>query len=115
MARGIVTERPWGRFTTYVTNADDVTVKVIAIDPGHRLSLQYHSKRSETWICIQGEAVAEIGDEKHTLRPGQEVTVPVGARHRLGAGPLGAQILEIAHGDFSEDDIVRIEDDYRRS
>jgi hypothetical protein len=38
----------------------------------------------------------------------------VGAKHRLGAGPLGAKVLEIVRGSFSEDDIVRLEDDYRR-
>jgi hypothetical protein len=40
--------------------------------------------------------------------------VPVAAKHRLGAGPLGAMVLEIVQGEFSEDDIVRLEDDYRR-
>ena len=114
MPRGFVSERPWGHFTTYITNEDDVTVKVIVIKPKQRLSLQYHSERTERWICLRGDAIVEINGKKRTLRPSQEAMVPVGARHRLGAGPKGALILEIAEGNFSEDDIVRIEDDYSR-
>ena len=114
MRNRTVSERPWGHFTTYVTNESDVTVKVIVINPNQRLSMQYHSERTERWICLQGRAVAEIKGRRHILRPTKEVTVPVGAKHRLGAGPEGAMILEIAEGRFSEDDIVRLEDDYRR-
>lgn len=110
-----VSERPWGRFVTYVSNAQDVTVKVITINPSQRLSLQYHSKRSERWVCLRGEAVAEIDGTMSVLRPGQEARVPVGARHRLSAGPEGAEVLEIAHGRFTEEDIVRLQDDYRRT
>jgi len=114
LQRGRVTKRPWGHFTTYIVNGSLVTVKTIVIDPGRRLSLQYHSKRSERWICLEGEAIVEINGRKRSLHPGQEAVVPVGAKHRLSAGPLGAKVLEIAQGDFSEDDIVRLEDDYRR-
>lgn len=112
--RGLVTKRPWGRFTTYITNGDSVTVKTIVINPGQRLSLQYHSKRSERWICLEGEALVEINGKKRRLHPNQEAVVPVGAKHRLGAGLLGAKVLEIVVGTFSEDDIVRLEDDYQR-
>ena len=115
MKRGTVTKRPWGRFTTYVANADGVTVKTIAVDPGKRLSLQYHLRRSERWICLEGEAHVEIDGEKRVLHPAQEIRVPLGAKHRLGAGPQGTKILEIVQGDFSEDDIVRLEDDYSRA
>ncbi len=114
MNRGLVTKRPWGRFTTYITNGDSVTVKTIVINPGQRLSLQYHSKRSERWICLEGEALVEINGKKRRLHPNQEAVVPVGAKHRLGAGLLGAKVLEIVVGTFSEDDIVRLEDDYQR-
>lgn len=115
LKRGVVSERPWGHFTTYISNANGVTVKTMVINPGQRLSLQYHSKRSERWICLQGEATVEINGRKRALRVNQEVMVPVGAKHRLGAGPQGAMVLEIVQGEFSEGDIVRLEDDYRRA
>lgn len=114
MRRGVITERPWGHFTTYITNQNDVTVKVIVVNPKQRLSMQYHSERTERWICLSGEAITEINGRKRVLRPSQEALVPVGAKHRLGAGSKGAIVLEIAEGRFSEEDIVRLEDDYRR-
>jgi mannose-6-phosphate isomerase-like protein (cupin superfamily) len=114
LQRGLVTKRPWGRFTTYIANGDSVTAKILVVNPGQRLSLQCHSKRSERWICLEGEALVEINGRKRILRPTQEAKVPVGAKHRLGAGPLGTKVLEIAQGIFNEDDIVRLEDDYSR-
>ncbi len=114
MKRGTVTKKPWGHFTTYAENSDGVTVKIVVVDPGQRLSLQYHSKRSERWICLEGEGLAEINRRRQLLRPGQVAEVPAGAKHRLGAGPLGTKVLEIALGNFDEDDIVRLEDDYGR-
>jgi len=114
LQRGLLTNRPWGHFTTYVANSDGVTVKVVVVNPGRRLSLQYHSWRSERWICLEGKAFVEINGRKRVLRPGQEAEVPAKAKHRLGAGPLGTKVLEIAQGAFDEDDIVRLEDDYGR-
>lgn len=114
LQRGLVTKRPWGRFTIYIANSDGVTVKIIVVNPSQRLSLQYHSKRSERWICLEGEAFVEINGRKRVLRPYQEAKVPVGAKHRLGAGPQGTMVLEIMQGIFDEDDVVRLEDDYRR-
>jgi mannose-6-phosphate isomerase-like protein (cupin superfamily) len=49
------------------------------------------------------------------LQTGDSITIPKGAKHRLeGAGTDGI-ILEISKGDFDENDIVRIEDDYKRT
>lgn len=109
-----MTRRPWGRFTSYIANSNGVTVRILVVNPSQRLSLQYHSKRSERWICLEGDAFVEINGRKRILHPDQEAEVPMGARHRLGAGPLGTKVLEIAQGIFEEDDIVRLEDDYGR-
>jgi hypothetical protein len=44
------------------------------------------------------------------------IGVPLGAKHRLGAGPgCKVQVLEIAQGLFNESDVVRLEDDYGRA
>jgi len=114
MQRGLVTKKPWGRFTTYVANSGGVTVKIVEVYPGQRLSLQYHKKRSERWVCLEGKALVEIGRRKRVLRPGQEAEIPTKTRHRLGGGTLGTKVLEIAQGVFDEDDIIRLEDDYGR-
>ncbi|MGD0146624.1 MAG: phosphomannose isomerase type II C-terminal cupin domain [Nitrososphaerales archaeon] len=110
------TERPWGRFETYMENGNNITVKVITIASGQRLSLQLHLHRRETWVCLQGPAYAEINGRTQVLQEGEMIGVPLGAKHRLGAGPgCKVQVLEIAQGLFNESDVVRLEDDYGRA
>ena len=105
--------RPWGRFERLTLN-QATTVKIIDIDPGAALSLQRHSRRSEYWLLLAGSATAILGDRDVAMEPGGDCFVPAGTVHRLAAGGNGARLLEIAFGDFSEDDIVRLEDAWGR-
>ncbi len=90
------------------------TVKIITVNLKSRLSLQFHRLRSEEWFCLKGEAVATVDSFLHRLGVAGTVSVPREARHRLESAG-GAQVLEVATGDFDESDIVRIEDDYARA
>jgi mannose-6-phosphate isomerase len=68
---------------------------------------------------VAGEARVTLDDVVHTLRPGQSIDIPRGARHRIeNAAPAGGEIMtfvEVQQGDyFGEDDIVRFDDDYGR-
>ncbi|MFZ5871727.1 MAG: phosphomannose isomerase type II C-terminal cupin domain [Actinomycetota bacterium] len=109
-----VAERPWGRFQQFVEN-QRVTVKLITVEPGHRLSLQRHSHRDEMWQALDEPMSVTVGDRSWTLQPGEQLVVPAGELHRLGNdGTRPGRILEIAFGDFDESDIERLEDDYSR-
>ena len=112
-ARRSTERRPWGRFERFTLN-QTTTVKIIDVDPGAALSLQRHSRRSEYWFLIEGSATAVLGDEEAALEPGGDCFIPAGTVHRLAAGGQGARLLEIAFGDFSEDDIVRLRDAWGR-
>lgn len=106
--------RPWGHFERFTLN-EPSTVKLVYIDGDKRLSLQYHNNRSEFWKVVKGPVRVQVGEEKKLLQTGDSITIPKGAKHRLeGAGTDGI-ILEISKGDFDENDIVRIEDDYKRA
>ena len=48
-------ERPWGRFYI-LSESSKYKIKKIEVDPENRLSYQFHKKRSETWIIIEGRA-----------------------------------------------------------
>ena len=107
--------RPWGSFTV-LADQDTYKVKKIAVNPGSRLSLQSHRRRSEHWLVAGGQAFVTVNGEKIAARgnahfyPGQCPT-PSG---KPGKEPL--EIIEIQQGDYlGEDDIVRYEDDYGRS
>ena len=106
-------KRPWGSFEKFNEN-ERCTVKLLYIKPDSRLSLQYHNKRKEFWKIVKGSAMVEVQNEKSSLKEGDDIFIPSGARHRIQASNSGCIVLEISYGSFDENDIVRIEDDYDR-
>ncbi len=108
-------ERPWGTFEN-LFDTDYCKVKEIVIKTGGRPSYQYHYKRSEIWVIVQGEAVATLDEIETVYRKGEVVVVPVGTSHRIeNRQEEDLKFIEIQTGTyFGEDDIVRLEDDYGR-
>lgn len=106
-------ERPWGNFRQF-TKDDKSTIKIITVKPNEILSLQSHKNRSEFWHVISGSGSVQIGEIKKDTIVGDEHEIEVGEKHRLSAGSNGIQVLEIAIGDFDEEDIVHYEDKYGR-
>ena len=56
-------KRPWGEFFI-IQETISYKIKRIEVNPGQRLSYQYHNKRSEVWIIIQGEGTVLLNDNK---------------------------------------------------
>lgn len=106
--------RPWGEFRQFVSN-ETVTVKIITVAPGHRLSLQRHRQRGELWQVLDVPLDVQVGERRFVVQQGETVWVPPGATHRLGnSGEHTGRVLEVAFGLFDEEDIERFEDDYAR-
>ena len=110
--------RPWGEFRNHYTIPGAINLKTLHLLPGAILSLQRHSKRSETWMLVQGDASAVCGKaldalEIHELEIDKPFRVPVGTIHRL-TSEKGGVIVEIMYGTYEEDDIERFEDVYGR-
>jgi|SRR5688572_15369360 len=113
-------QRPWGEYLVLL-DASDCKVKRITIKAGQRISLQRHQKRSETWICVSGLLMVEIGETLTNLRtefltPGNSTYISKGQIHRAKAwSDEDAVFIEVQIGTyFGEDDIERFEDDYGR-
>ena len=108
--------KPWGSFESLFTNFGEgqLSAKIIRINPGSRLSLQTHRRRSETWFVVDGTVHVQVGKKRLYVPAGGVVSVPAGVRHRMGSS-RGATVLEVSRGHFDEDDITRIEDDYGRA
>ena len=108
--------RPWGWYRV-IDDSDDHKVKEIQVNPKSRLSLQSHSKRSEVWTVINGEAFVTINDKSFLLKLNESIFIPVESQHRLeNKTDKPLNIIEIQTGTyFGEDDIRRYEDDYNRS
>lgn len=108
-------ERPWGK---YYVLADEANYKLkrIEVEPGQRLSYQYHHKRQEQWTVIEGEATVVLDGTDHTVKYGESIYIPLGAKHRIeNRTDKKVVFIEVQTGTyFGEDDIVRVEDDYNR-
>ncbi len=107
--------RPWGKFEN-ILDSKICKVKKLTVNPGQHLSLQYHEKRSEHWVIVEGEATIKLNKNQITLNKGESIDIPLGAHHALGndaSKPL--IVIEIQLGTyFGEDDIIRISDPYNR-
>ena len=105
--------RPWGSFRQFAHNAE-VTVSLMSVNPGQRLSLQSHRGRAELWVVLDPGAVVQVNDEIMRPEAGAEIWIPAGARHRLSAEGNTVRVLEVAYGDWQQEDITRYDDDYHR-
>ena len=112
----IKVHRPWGSYQS-VDNGDRHQVKRIIVKPGSRLSLQKHHHRSEHWIVVRGTALVTVNELVKTVHENESIYIPIGAVHRLeNPGKILLELIEVQTGSYlGEDDIIRIEDDYRRS
>jgi mannose-1-phosphate guanylyltransferase len=107
--------RPWGTYEV-IDEGERFKVKCICVNPGERLSLQKHMHRSEHWVVVSGMATATIGEETAYVRPNESIYISAGTLHRLqNEGIMPLIIIEVQVGEYNgEDDIIRMDDDYKR-
>jgi mannose-1-phosphate guanylyltransferase/mannose-6-phosphate isomerase len=109
-------KRPWGSYTV-LDMGDGFKVKQVEVKPGAALSLQYHKKRSEHWVVVEGIAKIVRGKKSLIFKANESTYIPVGCVHRLCNPSKDAvlRIIEVQAGRYlEEDDIVRIKDDFGR-
>ncbi|MAC85222.1 MAG: mannose-1-phosphate guanylyltransferase/mannose-6-phosphate isomerase [Arcobacter sp.] len=107
--------RPWGTYTV-LTEQEGYKVKRIEVKPGKRLSLQKHYHRNEHWIVVSGTATVTVGTETRYVRPNESTYIKMGELHRLeNEGKIPVILIEAQVGEYTgEDDIVRVDDDFKR-
>ena len=98
--------------------------KILIVQPGMPLSLQYHHRRREHWRVLDGPVKIVIGTDNNNLEsrvynPGDVIRLTCGEWHRLVGMDSWGKIAEIwEHVDASnpsdENDIVRVEDMFGR-
>jgi mannose-1-phosphate guanylyltransferase/mannose-6-phosphate isomerase len=108
--------RPWGWYTV-LDEGEQFKVKRILVNPGASLSLQKHLHRAEHWVVVKGMADVLRDGESFVLTENQSTYISLGQEHRLSnkaKNPL--EVIEIQSGLYlSEEDIIRIEDIYKRN
>lgn len=108
-------KKPWGYFDI-LSDAPGHKVKRICVEPGKRLSYQYHKRRNEHWFMVSGDAVVTLDGKQIRLCAGDSVDIPLEVLHRIqNSGDTPLIFIEVQTGSyFGEDDIVRVEDDFGR-
>jgi len=109
------TYRPWGTYSV-LEDRPGYKIKQIMVKPGCRLSLQKHFHRNEHWIVVSGTATVQVEDKTYIVRENESTYIKSGEIHRLSnQGKIPIVLIEAQVGSYTgEDDIVRIEDDYKR-
>ena len=110
--------KPWGKEVIWAETKDYVG-KLIYINEGHRLSLQYHEQKEETILVVSGELELTVSGQGRRgistlkLSAGDTFHVKPGMIHRFAA-TCGSNVVltEVSTNDL--DDVVRLEDDYDR-
>lgn len=108
----------------YFDHNHTLSPKILLVEPGKRLSWQYHHRRSEIWRVAKGKAGVVLSDDDEqnpaqSLKTGDVIKIEQGIRHRLVGLEEWGVIAEIwMHTDpchpSDENDIVRLEDDFGR-
>jgi mannose-6-phosphate isomerase len=113
-------DKPWGHELIFAAVDGKYIGKVIHVNAGHSLSLQYHREKEETISVTSGEALIQYGPSADQLTDrrfsaGDTIHLPAGVLHRITA---------ISDLDFAEvstacpgwrEDVVRLEDRYGRA
>lgn len=102
----------------------ELSPKILLVAPSQRLSLQYHLRRAEIWRFLTDGAYVKSSDDEAgeviQAKKGEVVQFAAQARHRLiGSTATFTMVAEIwQHTNQAllsdEDDIVRLDDDYKR-
>jgi len=109
-------EKPWGYEIRWALNEKYIG-KILRIEPGQKLSRQYHQQKDETIYVLDGKLVLELGpmEDKPVriiMHPGASRRIQPGTIHRFAAPSDGCTLIEVSTPEL--DDVVRLEDMYGR-
>ncbi len=103
-------EKPWGYELIWAHTARYVG-KLLHVNAGESLSLQYHVRKEETIFLQSGRLELTLGDDVLALMPGDKAHIPTGTIHRMTAVET-CDIIEVSTPEL--DDVIRLEDRYGR-
>lgn len=109
-------EKPWGH-ELLLAHTPRYAGKLLHIEPGQALSLQFHHRKDETFFVFRGSMVLEVEEQgvrrELAMGEGDAYRVEPGTRHRMTAGAEGCDLFEVSTPEL--DDVVRLEDRYGRA
>ena len=111
----VTVKKPWG-YEIWYAWTDQYVGKIIHVDTGHRLSLQYHVEKDETSYLLKGRMLLTKGPDPENLTvveigPGHQWRNRPGEIHTIEALE-DSDVLEVSTPHL--DDVVRLQDSYGR-
>lgn len=103
--------KPWGHELWFAANKQ-YAGKIIVIEKGHRLSLQYHEVKHETIYVLEGVLKLTLGRRTRLLKPGASAEIKPRTIHRFAAPSGRVTLAEVSSPQLA--DVVRLADDYNR-
>ena len=108
-------DKPWGHELIWA-RTDRYVGKILHIEPGHLLSLQYHEQKDETIFVLTGEIIFRVHEDgelvERPMREGERYHITPGTIHQMEAVVV-TDLLEVSTPEL--DDVVRLEDRYGRT
>ena len=110
-----IVKKPWGEERLFA-NTNKYVGKIIIINKGHRLSLQYHKIKNETLLLDKGKLKLTIVKKNRKfktkiVKSGYIFYLPPKTVHRMEAIKT-CRLIEVSTPELW--DVVRLEDDYNR-
>ncbi|MBI3548584.1 MAG: cupin domain-containing protein [Elusimicrobia bacterium] len=105
-------KKPWGH-EVWWAQSKKYAGKLLVIEKGHRLSLQYHKIKHETVYTLKGRWRLRFGRASRDVGPGAVVSIPPRTIHRFEAPYGRVTLIEVSTPELW--DVVRLQDDYKRS
>ena len=107
--------KPWGHEIVFAEN-ERYAGKILHLEPGHQLSLQYHERKDETVYVLSGEVYLLVEEGgvmvERRLARGEAYRIRAGVKHRMRAD-APCDLVEVSSPEL--DDVVRLEDAYGRA
>jgi mannose-6-phosphate isomerase-like protein (cupin superfamily) len=108
-------DKPWGHELVWA-RTDRYVGKILHIEPGHVLSLQYHQKKEESIYVLRGEIILRIQQDdtliERRLGVGEAFHIRPRVVHQFEA-VTPSDLLEASTPEL--DDVVRLKDNYGRA
>ena len=109
----VLVKKPWGHELIFALAPKKYAGKILVIEKGKRLSLQYHRRKHESLYVLKGHLTLLLGKKTVTAGPGSAFAVPTGTVHRFASRHGRVTLIEVSTTEL--DDVVRLSDDYGRT
>jgi mannose-6-phosphate isomerase-like protein (cupin superfamily) len=105
--------KPWGHELLFALAPKKYAGKLLVINNGKRLSLQFHRRKTESLYVLKGRLTLRLDKKTVTVGPGSAFAIKPGTVHRFEARRGRVTLIEVSTTEL--DDVVRLQDDYGRT